>query len=146
MKTPHLDGELFQDMDQKDRNTDQDFQSIQKALLALLAACAQVMELTYNRSKTDKELNRLGQGLLHSIQLITLAHNNLSVRRRELLRPHLSLIYANMMTKSHSMSEWLYGGDLGETTKVCDLAQKVREKVCKRVNKLLPRTGQQQQK
>ena len=133
MKVPRLDAEVYNTLDQRYRTLDQVFQGIQRALLGALSACAPIMELTFSRDKQDEELNGLGQGLMDSIHLIAFAHNAISTRRREELKPQLSPVYANTLSRLHGSPEWLYGGELAETTKQCEVARKVGEKVIKRV-------------
>ena len=133
MKVPRLDNEVFQAVDQNLKNVDQVFQGIQKVVLGAMAALTPVLSLGWVRSNKDPELNDLSQNLLDGIRLLAHTHNALSMRRRELLKPHLAPSFARFMTKGVETSpEWLYGGDLGETTKQCETAKKIGEKVLKR--------------
>ena len=51
--------------------------------------------------------------------------------------------YAREMSKGHSDSpDWLYGGDLDDTTKKCEVAKKIGEKLLKRKQQPQPRQGQ----
>ena len=146
MKVPRVEEELFQALEQKVKNTDQAYQAIQKGVLGALAALAPVFDLTLARAKTggDQELVDMGRNVLDSLHLLAYAHNSLSTRRKETLKPVLSPIYAKVMGKGQDLTqEWLYGGDLVETTKQCEAAKKVSDKVLKRKQFVRP---QQQQK
>ena len=133
MKVQKLDAEVFQVVEQGLRNTDQTFQAIQKGVLGGMAAIAPLMGLTLMRNTGDKELNRLGSNLVDALHLLAQANNALAARRREVLKPHLSPMYAKVMTKTHEAnSDWLYGGDLVETTKQCAAAKRIGDKVLKR--------------
>ena len=133
MKLQRLDPELFGVMDQTPRTTDQTFQSIQRGVLACMSALTPVLELAFTRDRADAELCGLGANVVDGLQLLSYVNNALLTRRRELLKPHLDQTYAKSMTKAHNPdSDWLYGGDLVETTKQCEAAKKIAEKVLKR--------------
>ena len=133
MKVPRLDTEVYQVIDQRVRNLDQSFQTIQKGLLAALAAMSPVASLAFERAGDDPELDELGRNLLDSLSLVSHAHNALSGKRREILRPHLAPVYAKALTKGHDTSaEWLYGGDLLTTTRKCEAAKRIGDKILKR--------------
>ena len=140
MRVPRLDSEVFQALDQGPRSTDQAFQTIQKGIMSAMSAFAPLLDIASKRGDNDKELDDLGGNLLEAFQLLAHSHNALSTRRREALKPHLSPLYAKAMSKGQlSNQEWLYGGDLAETTKTCETAKKIAEKVLKR--KPLPPQG-----
>ena len=133
MKVPRLDEEVFSVIDQRHKTSDQSFQAIQRALMASMSALAGVMELGYRRGSEDPELDELGLNVMNSLQLQAHAHNALLNKRRELLKPELSPVYAKELSKSHSSSsDWLYGGDLLDATKKCEAAKKIGEKIAKR--------------
>ena len=56
--------------------------------------------------------------------------NGISARRRELIKPCLAPIYAQVLTKGHETSpDWLYGGNLIETTKKCEVSKRISDKI-----------------
>ena len=133
MKVPRLDTEVYQVLDQKVRNQDQGFQGIQRALLAALAAMAPLVDLVLKRNSQDPELDGLAQNLFDTLLQVSFAHNTISSKRRERLRPLLAPVYAKALTKGHDQSpEWLFGGDLLTTTRKCEAAKRLGEKVLKR--------------
>ena len=133
MKVPKLDTEIYEAIDQKVRNFDQSLQSIQKAIMAAVSAIAPTLRLVYTRQESDDELNGLGRQLGESVKLLGYAANNLSSKRRELIKPCLAPKYAKTLSKGNdSNPEWLFGGDLMTTTKRCEVSQKIGEKVLKR--------------
>ena len=141
MKVPKLDAEVFQVADQNMKNTDHSLQAIQKGILGGMAAFAPVVELAFKRKDSDAELDELGDNLLDGLKLLAFANNAMLTRRREVLKPHLAATYAKAMTKGQETStDWLYGGDLVETTKQCEASRRIGEKVLKR------NLAQQQQK
>ena len=132
MKVPKLDTEVFQLLSQDVRNTDQSFQSIQKALLSSMSALAPVFDLAVKRGNEDNDLDLLTQNVMNAMQLLAYAHNGLSTRRKEILKPCLAPAYAKVLTKGHDTTpDWLFGGDLLETTKKCEAAKRIGEKVLK---------------
>ena len=142
MRVPKLDAELFQVVDIKLRTGDQGLQSIQKAVLASMSAIAPVLDLIKERGKKDPELDVLGKNLLDSTKLQAFVCNSISTKRRELLKPELSPIYAREMSKQQvGSTEWLYGGNLTDTTKKCETARKIGDKVMKRKLASFPRQG-----
>ena len=147
MKVPRLDAEVFQAVEPPAKATDQGFQAIQKAVLGAMSAFAPIYNLAFKRLDKDKELNSLGQNFLDGFHLLALVHNNLSARRREALRPHISPVYAKTLTRGHSASpDWLYGGDLSETTKTCEAVKRMGEKIVKRKQQFRGRSGPPQKK
>ena len=132
MKVPRLDTEVYQVVHQNIRNTDQSLQTIQKAIMSSIAALAPLLELGFERADSDKELDECSRGLWDSVQLMSHALNGISSRRRELIKPSLAPIYARILTKGHETTpEWLYGGNLVETTKKCEASKKISEKILK---------------
>ena len=134
MLMPRLDEEVYQIVDCKAKGLDSGFQSIQRAVLATMAALAPLLFLTFKRSKKDsgvqdKELDALGNNQLNAPQLLAHTHNSISIKRRELPRNQLSPVYWRLMAKSSQVSQGLYGGNLEETTKQCDVARKISDKV-----------------
>ena len=135
MTVPRLDEEVFQVIDQKHRNSDQSLQAVQRALMASMSALSGVVDLGFRRETEDPELDELGKNILNSLQLQAFAHNALLSKRKELLKPELSPVYAKELSKGHSTStEWLYGGDLVDATKKCEAAKKIGDKIIKRKN------------
>ena len=133
MKVPRLDSEIYEAIDQKVRNFDQGIQNIQKAIMGAVSAFAPILRLVYERQETDQELNSLGRQLGEGVKLLGYASNNLSVKRRELIKPNIDAKYAKTLSKGHDANpEWLFGGDLVNTTRKCEVSQKISEKVLKR--------------
>ena len=136
MQVPKLDTEVFDVIDQNIRNRDQSLQGIQKAIMAAVTAMAPTIKLAYERADTDEELNLLGRQLGESVKLLGYASNAISTKRRDLIKPVLSPVYAKALTKSHDTNpEWLFGGDLVTTTKKCEVSQKISEKILKEKKK-----------
>ena len=133
MKVQRLDVEVFQGLEQNLKTCDQNFQGIQRGIMAAMAAIAPVLDLVFQRKLDDPELDALGTNVMNGLQLMAFASNSIAGKRRDLLKPHLAPIYAKVMTKAQEESvDWLYGGDLTETTKQCETAKKIGEKVIKR--------------
>ena len=95
-----------------------------------MAALGPILDLTFAWSKSDGELDSLGSNQLTALQFLAHVHNAMSARRRELLKPQISPIYARVLTRNQETSQqWLFGGDLEEATKKCDTERKIGEKV-----------------
>ena len=130
MKVPRLDIEVYQVLDQKVRNNDQSLQAIQKGIVGAMSALSPVLELAYERADSDDQFDACGKGLWECIQLLSFSLNGLSTRRRELIKPCLAPVYAQVLTKGHETTpDWLYGGNLVETTKKCEVAKRIGEKI-----------------
>ena len=132
MKVPKLDTEVFTLLQQGYRNMDQSIQTIQKGVLASMAALAPVLERVMLKSEDDQELAQLGINIADSLKLMSFTLNTLSGRRRELLKPCLAPAYVRVLTKGHATTpDWLFGGDLLTTTKQCEAAKRIGQKVLK---------------
>ena len=135
LKVPKLDTEVYQLVEQHVRNNDQSMQGVQKALIAGLSALAPVLDLAINRGNKDAELDPLTKNIMNGIQLVSYAVNGISSRRKEMLKPCLAPAYARVLTKGHDTTpDWLFGGDLLTTTKKCEAAKRIGEKVLRRKN------------
>ena len=134
MTVPRLDEELFHVIDHKVRNADQGFQAVQRGVTGALSAFAPVMALACSRGKNDPELVDLANNLVEGMQLLAYAHSAISSKRRELIRPELSPLYARPLTKSPDGGdpEWLFGGKLAETAKQCEAVKQIGIKISKR--------------
>ena len=132
MHVPKLDTEVFSLLQQSYRNMDQSIQGIQKGVTASLAALSPVLEKVMLKSENDPELADLGINIADSLKLMSFTLNLLSGRRRELLKPCLAPAYVRILTKGHETTpEWLFGGDLLNTTKKCEAAKRISQKVLK---------------
>ena len=103
LKVPKLDMEVYQLVDQNVRNTDQSFQTIQRALIAGFTALAPILDLAFQRGNKDAELDPLTKNLLHGMQLLLFGSNAISTRRKEVLKPCLAPAYARVLTKGHDL-------------------------------------------
>ena len=140
MQVPKLDTEVFTLLQQNYKNMDQSFQTIQKGIVSSLAALSPVLEKIMVKSEEDQELAELGINIADSLKLMSFTLNTLSGRRRELLKPCLAPAYVRVLTKGHETTpEWLFGGDLLTTTKKCEAAKRIGQKVLK------PKESTQQQ-
>ena len=132
MQVPKLDTEVFTLLQQNFRNMDQSIQGIQKGVVASMAALSPVLEKVMIKSENDPELAELGINIADSLKLMSFTLNLLSGRRRELLKPCLAPAYVRVLTKGHETTpEWLFGGDLLTTTKKCEAAKRIGQKVLK---------------
>ena len=132
MQVPKLDTEVFTILQQTYKNMDQSIQGIQKAVVASLAALSPVLENIMLKSEEDQQLAELGINIADSLKLMAFTLNLLSGRRRELLKPCLAPAYVRVLTKGHETTpEWLFGGDLLNTTKKCEAAKRIGQKVLK---------------
>ena len=133
MRVPRLDNKIFQAVDQNIRNVDQSFQGIQRALLGAMTAITPVLNLVFQRKASDPELDMIGENVTDGLKLIAHVSNALSGKRRDLIKLNIAPIYARTLTKSQEeSSEWLFGGDLVEVTKQCEVSKRIGEKVMKR--------------
>ena len=141
---PKLNPELFGGVDQSARAADIGLQNAQKALVAVVSAVAPLGAMMLSRGSDDEQLDQLSPGVVNSLRLLALTIKYLSGRRREQLKPSMKATYAKALSKPpEGKSEWLYG-DLSESAKRCELAQKVSEKLIKRKGPSQG-TGQNQQ-
>ena len=132
MEVPKLDTEVFTLLQQNFRNMDQSIQSIQKGVVSTMAALSPVLEKVMVKSEDDPELAELGINIADSLKLLSFTLNTLSGRRRELLKPCLAPAYVRILTKEHETTpQWLFGGDLLTTTKKCEAAKRIGQKVLK---------------
>ena len=94
---------------------------------------APLLDVIFFRSKdkSDVELDALGENVISGVQLLAQVHNALSTKRRELLKPQLAPVYALTLTNppDSASQEWLYGGNLEEITKQCEVSRKIGDKV-----------------
>ena len=123
-------------------------QNMQKGLMAAVSAIAPLGSLLISRGDSDPELIALSDNVLDCMHLLALISNGLSMKKREQLRPNIQATHAKYLTKvPEGSSAWLYGGNLSEAARKCEMAKKVGEKLIKQ--KAAPQKSQgkpQQQK
>ena len=142
---PKLETELFVAMDQTARNGDVALQNVQKAMVASISAMAPLLSVMLQRRSTDDELEKYSDNIVDAVKMLTLANKTLSVKRRESLRPYMQATYAKSLGKGKETSpEWLFGGNLSEATRQCEMAKKIAEKVFKRKQQAQGNQNQQQ--
>ena len=133
IQVPKLDQELFPAIDQHARNWDISMQHIQRALVSSIAAMAPLCALMLNRAEEDEELEAYSGNMVSAIHILTLANLSLSNKRREHLRLSMQHTYAKALGRPQDGSpEWLFGGNLSESTRKCEVAKKIAEKMFKR--------------
>ena len=130
---PKLDAELFTAIDPQVRAVDVALQGIQKGVVAAVSAMAPIGSLMLERGNTDKELDELSGNMLDAMHILALTSKGLEHRRRETLKPNMQQTYAKALGKAHEGDpQWLYGGNLSEATRKCEVAKKLADKIVKR--------------
>ena len=136
---PRLDSELFTAVDQNARAADVTLQNVQKGIVGAISALAPIGSLMAERGNSDPELEAFCKNMMDGLHLLILANNSVSGRRREQLKPLLQHTYRNLGKNQDASPEWLFGGNLSESTRKCELVKKLGEKIIKRKN--TPNTG-----
>ena len=127
---PKLDAEIFNVVDQQVRGADVIIQNLQKGAMAIFLAIAPVGSLLISRGETDQDLENLSDNVFDAMHFAALFSNGLSMRRREQIRPHTQQTYAKSLTKPpEGSSAWLFGGNLSETARKCEVEKKLGEKL-----------------
>ena len=79
------------------------------------------------------ELDELSQNMLDAMQLLALTSRGMENRRREALKPSMQHSYARVLGKPQEGDpQWLYGGNLSEATRKCEVAKRLTDKLIKR--------------
>ena len=141
---PKLDPELFTALDPQVRAVDVALQNIQKGVVAAISAMAPIGSLMLQRGESDKELDDLSGNMLDSMRLLALTSKGMEHRRREALKPSLQHTYAKVLGKPQEGDpQWLYGGNLSEATRKCEVAKRLADKIVKKKGN--PQGGNAQQ-
>ena len=130
MVVPRVDQEVFSGMDAATKGTDAALKTLQKGVIAALAAMAPVGSLMIARGEADAQLDNLAGNALDAMKTLALVSNGLGTRRKEMIKAGMQGIYAKALPRASGGSpEWLFGGNVAETAKQCETAQRLSEKI-----------------
>jgi len=117
---PKINKQVWQQLRQETRNNDSAFQKAQSLLLSGLYAVLQACN-----SSSGQQNNVL----THAAVLLLSSNRELSLKRRDLIRPDLNKQYASLCNRSTPVSSFLFGDELNkeveELTKSHNLSSKV---------------------
>ena len=143
---PKMDQELFGAVDQNARAADISLQTIQKAVVTAISALAPLGAYMLKTGESDPALDEFSPNMVNALHGLVLVFASLSAKRREQLKPLVQATYAKALSKGQEGSpEWLYGGNLSEVAKQCEIAKKVSEKLVKRKAPAQQQGNQQKQ-
>ena len=129
LRVAKLEPELFGAVDQPTRGADIALQNIQKGIVASMSALAPLGAHMLENGDLEQFSANIGDAL----QLLALANKALTLKRREQLKPVMQATYAKALTRPlEGDPQWLFGGNLSELAKQCEVAKKVADKMVKR--------------
>ena len=121
---------MFSGMDASTKGTDAALKTLQKGVIAALAAMVPIGSLMIARGESDAQLDNLAGNALDAMKTLALVSNGLGTRRKEMIKAGMQGIYAKALPRASGGSpEWLFGGNVAETAKQCETAQRLSEKI-----------------
>ena len=119
---------------QRTKITDDKLQRIQSQQMKALFPLVQTFDKLLKAAKSgtglkQQEIVECVTLVQHSVQLTQIAFNDLSFRRRNLIKSDLKHNYRQLCNDKNPFGEYLLGNDLDAKMKEIDLAQKVGNKV-----------------
>ena len=120
---PKINKQIWQQLRQETRNNDSAFQKAQSLLLSGLYAVLQTCNSSSGQQKNV---------LTHAAVLLLSSNRELSLKRRDLIRPDLNKQYASLCNSSTPVSSFLFGDELNKEVEELTKSHKLSSKVTPR--------------
>ena len=120
---PKINKQVWQQLRQETRNNDSAFQKAQSLLLSGLYAVLQTCNSSSGQQKNV---------LTHAAVLLLSSNRELSLKRRDLIRPDLNKQYASLCNPSTPVSSFLFGDELNKEVEELTKSHKLSSKVTPR--------------
>ena len=121
---PTINKQIWQQLRRETRNNDSAFQKAQSLLLSGLYA---VLHTCNSSSGQQKNV------LTHAAVLLLSSNSELSLKRRDLIRPDLNKQYASLCNSSTPVSSFLFGDELNKEVEELTRSHKLSSKVTSRM-------------
>ena len=120
---PKINKQIWQQLRQETRNNDSAFQKAQSLLLSGLYALLQTCNSSSGQQKNV---------LTHAAVLLLSSNRELSLKRRDLIRPDLNEQHASLCNSSTPVSSFLFGVELNKEVEELTKSHKLSSKVTSR--------------
>ena len=118
VKVPKVNTEIWRTLQRVQKTKDIRMANLQKTLLKSVNALAEVSnDLLKNRKSQDTNSNQTLVKLTDAIALIGHAAHELTIKRRDQMRPAMKREYASLCSDNSPASDLLFGDDLGKKLK-----------------------------
>ena len=132
LQTAKLETEILAAIDNKEKATDTALSTTHKGVTAAIIALLPVAQLMLTRGKEDDALDGLSENIIDALRVLTATSVHVAGKRRENLKSAINTDYAKLLNYRPDTPEWLFGGDLQEATRQCELSQKLMDKISRK--------------
>ena len=132
LQTAKVEPEIAAALESREKTADTTLSAVNKGVMAAITALLPVAKLALDRGKDDDGLDKLSENLMDSIKVLAAASLQVTARRRDNVKMAVHSDYTKALQRKSDNPEWLFGGDLMETARQCDLAQKLTDKIARK--------------
>ena len=132
LQTAKIEPEIVAALESREKAIDTTLSAVNKGLVAAIAALLPVANLALDRGKDDDGLDKLSENLMDSMRVLAAASLQVTARRRDNVKLAIHADYTKALQRKSDNPEWLFGGDLMETARQCDLSQKLTDKIARK--------------
>ena len=129
LRLPKVEDLLWDQLESHTRSRDASLQNIQQTLLTAITALVRATDDLILRQQTDESLESEVTILMDSLILLGSVNVDLSIKRRELIKPDLNNEYKKLCTASGVITDNLFGDDLAQQVKNIAETNKIRNKI-----------------
>ena len=133
IRVPRVNAPVWKSLDSYRRRQDVKLSNIQKTCVAVGASMAYTLDMLYkNKEKTELDIPALMRSLADTAAMLGHVNIDLSLVRREVMRPTLNTEYRNLCNPDHPVTSWLFGDDLQKEMKGVKETNKIGNQMTQR--------------
>ena len=133
IRVPRVNAPVWKSLDSYRRRQDVKLSNIQKTCVAVGASMAYTLDMLYkNKEKTELDIPALMRSLADTAAMLGHVNIDLSLVRREVMRPTLNTEYRNLCNPDHPVTSWLFGDDLQKEMKDVKETNKIGNQMTQR--------------
>lgn len=129
LKVPRVDDLLWDQLESQTRSRDAGLQQMQLTLVTAITAVARATDDLIKRQAFDESLESELTPLMDAIVLLNNVNADLSLKRRELIKPDLNTEYKKLCSGVTEITDHLFGEDLAKQVKDIGEANKIKSKL-----------------
>ena len=133
VRVPRVNAPVWKSVDSYRKRQDVKPSNIQKTCVAVGASMAYNLYMLYkNKEKTELDIPALMRSLADTAAMLGHVNIDLSLVRREVMRPTLNAEYRNLCNPDHPVTSWLFGDDLEKEMKDVKETNKIGNQMTQR--------------
>ena len=133
IRVPRVNEPVWKSLDSYRKRQDVKLSNIQKTCVAVGGSMAYTLDMLYkNKEKKELDIPALMRSLADTAAMLGHVNIDLSLVRREVMRPILNTEYRNLCNPDHPVTSWLFGDDLQNEMKDVKETNKIGNQMTQR--------------